>query len=189
MRAALVLFVLSGIAVGCNSASPTATSPGGKSATGEAPKETKPGRPAPDRTPVAKVTAIALFEEYGKNPLAADNKYKGKYVEVSGSGQVKQAGGGYSFGFEVIYPAPGTAKQLAGLSAREQEWFRAGAYPPNVVARLNSAGETAAAKTARGTPVQVVGRVAGSRTADAWKDYVVELEDCSLTIQSSPKKP
>jgi hypothetical protein len=33
---------------------------------------------------VQKVSATSLFREYEKNEISADNKYKGKYVEVSG---------------------------------------------------------------------------------------------------------
>ena len=40
--------------------------------------------PPPDRTPSARIDASTLFSEYSNNEVAADSKYKGKYVAVTG---------------------------------------------------------------------------------------------------------
>src|SRR5262249_42074731 len=43
-----------------------------------------PAAPAAPATPAATVKASDLLKEYGANVLSADNKYKGKLIQVSG---------------------------------------------------------------------------------------------------------
>lgn len=132
--------------------------------------------------PVAKLSAIDLFNEYGANTLAADKKYKGKLIEVTGWGVIARDGERYTFGFEVIVFPGMTQAQLARLSAREQKWFRDGKYPPNVIAKLNSEGEKGAADYKSGQTVRVTGFVRGTKKADVWRDHIVEMDDCDLKL-------
>ncbi|VTR98861.1 : tRNA_anti-like [Gemmata massiliana] len=157
-----------------------------------APNPKGPDSAPTSRTPVAKVSAIDLFNEYGQNVLAADKKYKGKIVEVNGWGKIGRSDAGryrYTLGFEVITFPGMTQSQLSRLPPREQKWFREGSYPPNVIAYLNSEGEAVAADYKTGDPIRAIGIVRGTKKADVWRDHVLELEDCTLQpIEKPPAK-
>lgn len=163
MRSIVPFFTLL-ISFGCSSSAPTDSA-----------------EPSAPPAPVARLTAIQLSEEYISNPLAADAKYKGKRVEVTGSGKVARGSGDrYNFEFQTVALAALPEKQLALLPPREQEWFRSGAYPSNVVAEVARSSEENAAKVKPGDQIVVVGTVLGSRKADVWKDVLVELGECQI---------
>ena len=50
-------------------------------------KSKTPPPPAPEPTPAPKVKAGDLLKEYGTNAIGADNKYKGKRLQVTGKFQ------------------------------------------------------------------------------------------------------
>ncbi len=131
--------------------------------------------------PVASLTAVQLWNTYGMNELTADGDYKGKYLDISGSVQSvnKGADGRYVVGFAVVAPAALNQRQLAQLSPRERKWFKDG-YPPNVVCYFSKENEAAFADVKIGKEVTVTAKVVGRKSADVWRDYVVELDNAAL---------
>jgi hypothetical protein len=142
------------------------------------PTPTKPVEPKP----VASLNVVTLWEEFLHNGLAADTKYKDKYVEISGGVRVIQndAKGRYFVGFEIVSPAALTQGQYNRLSPMEKKWFREG-YPPNVVCYLSSEAQQSFASIKPGQRIKVVAKVIGSKRADVWRDVMVELEDARLS--------
>lgn len=196
---ALSLLLLLAMLVGCGKKKPSDPETNSNPAASNNPSTNSdsgnnsdlPSEPAlpVSRVPVAKLSAIELFNEYDRNPLAADRKYKGKFVEVMGGGSVHRGDTGkYTYGFTVaVFPGM-TQAQLNQLTPQEKQWFREGGYPPSVVATLNSEGEDAAASL-KGGQVHIVGIVRGSRKAPGWRNFVVELDDCTLQTAEKANPP
>ena len=134
-----------------------------------------------DTKPVASLNAVQLWDEYGANGLAADGKYKGQYVELSGSVRNVQQGKGdrYFVGFAVVSPAALPDEEYNALNSREKKWFTEG-YPPNVECYLSPTEHSVFANVKEGQSIKVVAKVVGRRTADVWGSYMVELEDARL---------
>lgn len=168
MRTLLVLALLS-ISVACTKRDKSTEG-------GPAPGSGAPARPL---EPVAKLSALQLWEEYGDNPIAADGKYKGKAVEVTGDGKIVREGEGYAFGFATVAPVGLFPEQIEQLPRREQKWYHEG-YPPNVIARLSKEGNARAANIKPDDTVALVGIVRGSKRANVFRDYVVELDECVI---------
>lgn len=148
-------------------------------------------QPAPKKAelrPEHTVTDVDFFDEYVSNPIAADLKYAGKRVCVSGNvwKAAREDNGRYSVGL-IVAVFPGlNARQLESLSPRERKWFNEGSYPPSVVGHLNPEGVKQAAKLKPGGIVYLTGKVIGPKKTEAWRDVVVELTDCTVE-KSGPK--
>lgn len=118
----------------------------------------------PDRRPVLSVAARQLTEDYATNALAADGKYKGKYIEVVASVvSVQKAGDGYSIhladirGARVLY-------NIDGRIARSSEKDFAAVKPSEMSAKIKVVGKVLGAEERRG----------------AHLNTVIFMEDCRL---------
>jgi hypothetical protein len=101
----------------------------------------KPSGPVEPPKPDAVVTADELLEEYAKNEIAADQKYKDKLVQISGkvTKVEKTPGLGYYVGL-------GTAREDA---------------PLGIMCYLDSSAEADAAKLNSGDSVSLLGYCRG----------------------------
>jgi hypothetical protein len=101
----------------------------------------KPSAPAEPAKPDAVVTADELLEQYKKNEIAADQKYKDKLVEVSGKvAEVKKA--------------PILGYYVALGSPQEGEMF-------DIMCYLDTSAEADAAKLNKGDSVTLLGYCRG----------------------------
>ena len=120
---------------------------------------------AEEPKPELSTDSTALFDAYGKNELAADKKYAGKYVRILIRVQNVQKdpeSKKYFVGANVVYD-PDTD------------------YPPSVLCFLSPKHLDGADKLKRDQTPTLVGRVVGFKAVrGAWKGYVVVLEDCRL---------
>ena len=128
--------------------------------------------------PVAVLSDTELWMEYGGNELAADQKYKGKYVEISGKikSVQKDQSGKYFIGFQIVEAGPLSQSDLNQLSAKDRKWFREG-FPANVICWVSAEHEPGFASAANGSSLCVLARVVGSKKADVSRGYLVELDD------------
>lgn len=77
----IVIFLVPGFVGALSNKSPAATA----TATDQQAAKTAPAKAeAPVQKPVASLTAVALFQAYTDNKIAAADKYEGNLVEVSG---------------------------------------------------------------------------------------------------------
>lgn len=127
-----------------------------------APKPEPKPEPAKDETIVAKLNCVPFWEEYGKNVAAADMKYKGKLVQLTGRiERVDKDNDGY---FVSLVCVSGEG------------------WGPNVVCRFgqDDAAEFAKIKPQEG--VTLVARVVGyRRSAAAFREYAVDLKDARIS--------
>jgi hypothetical protein len=138
--------------------------------------------------PVARLTGIALWQDYGNNAIGADAKYRDKTIQIDGSVEGVHAGEGgrYYVGLAVVSAGAVTQAELAQMSPKQRKWFDEG-YPPNVVCYLDPAAKKAFADLKRDSGVTVLGRCKGmKKDPDVWGGYVVVLEDCVRVVP--PKK-
>lgn len=136
-----------------------------------------------DRTPVASVPVTTFFFEYDTNTLAADGKYKDKFVEVLGRVRIisKSEDGKPYIGFEVMAFTPIDPREYNNLPERERRWFDEGAYPANVIGFIDSVAVDQFTPLKQNQTVKVVGKVIGRKSnPEVWHGYVVELTDCRL---------
>jgi hypothetical protein len=137
-----------------------------------------PAPPKEDVSPVATISAIELWNVYGKDAADADAKYKGKFVRITGNvAAVARDEGGLFVGVQV---ATGTALNLDELKKRperERRWHKNG-FPPNVVCYAAVGSEAPLTAFRPGDRVELIGIVVGRKKADVWRDYVVLLESC-----------
>jgi hypothetical protein len=141
-------------------------------------------RKVPLGEPIATVNAVDLFQEFAKNELAADERYNGKTIRVSGSllGAKKDAKGRYAAGFEVFAMTGLSPAAYARLSPKEKQWFREGHYPPNVLCYIDPDAQGQFAKLPAESNATIIGRCVGRRQDSEVPDgYVVVLEDCILS--------
>ena len=125
--------------------------------------------------PTIKMQATQLWDEYLNNAIAADEKYKGKTIEVNGG---EFAMSSDSVGF-VIVSAPGlTNAEYNRLSERQRKWFNKG-YPPNIVCKIDPAFRSGFAKVKNRASFTIIGKCVGShRDEEVWSGMVVVLEGC-----------
>jgi hypothetical protein len=132
--------------------------------------------------PVAKLKAQQLFYEYGENELAADGRYAGKTLCISGElhAAKKDSQGRYCVGF-VTMEFPGMSERAyAKLSPRDKKWFNEG-YPPNVVCYIDPDAQGAFAKLPAMSERAIIGRCVGRHAdSEVGRGYIVVLEDCIL---------
>jgi hypothetical protein len=130
---------------------------------------------APTVEKVVKLMAIEFFETYSQNPQAADARWKGKRVALTGRGWTKPSiDGRYDFGFECVIVPP-----------LLREWSRVARFLPNVVCYLNQEGEREAVRLDAVSQVVVVGTVKGAAQAPVWKNLCVILENCDLQVMTA----
>ncbi len=119
----------------------------GCSGTKEQPKEA----PGQSEKPVAKFNYEELKGEYVKQPINADVKYKGKFVEVTG-------------------PVFEMSSDTIGFSA-----------PPSdrsvIICRIDPAHKAEFVAVKRGLPFTLIGRVVGSHQ-DEITETIVTLDKC-----------
>ena len=161
-------------------ASAPAAAPAGAPAAAPAAEKAPPGQAM---APVATFAAPGLFEEYEKNALAADAKYKDRPVEVAGIvGKVEaDAQRRYFVGFVIIeYPGVSQARYNR-MTPQEKKWYNEG-YPPNVIGYISPQVQADFAQLKKGDSVRIVGRCKGRQHVgpSVWKDFVVILDDCVL---------
>lgn len=149
-----------------------------------------PGKPK--REPIATIYCSTLFQEYDANPIAADAKYKGKYIQVEFSHDIKifqDSEGRNCIGSPAVASVGVSEFQFAMMSPQERQWHVQG-YPPNVVCVLADDATQEAATLTPEHKVGIVGKVVGRKPAIAWKGFAVQLTDCGdLSIQEPNKKP
>jgi hypothetical protein len=128
----------------------------------------------PPADPEVKVDAVRLFYDYNDNAVAADQKYKGKALRVTGT--VREVASDW-IGFVVgevsmeISPA-----QYRALSEKRKRWFNDG-VDSSVICQIDPAHKDGFAKAVKGKPFSVVGRCVGVKTdPEAWEGKVVHLE-------------
>jgi hypothetical protein len=146
------------------------------------PEPPKPAPPKEDRTIVASVNAPSLWMEYLDNAIAADAKYRGKCVQITGNVREvrKDAKGQYYLGFSCVSPGGATRASLARMDEKQRRWFNEG-YPPNVVCYITPGHEGAFATVKQDHRIVVVGRPADTRQEDVYMGTVLVVEDCRLT--------
>jgi hypothetical protein len=127
--------------------------------------------------PVATMYATALWEDYGRNALATDAKYKGKYVEFSAQIGAIQKGedGRYFIGVWV----------LQYLSPRQAQLYPEG-IPPNIICYLSPEARDDFLNAKIGSSMRFIAKVVGSKPANVWRGYILELEYARAT-PGSPK--
>lgn len=111
--------------------------------------------PAAPAKPVATLTSDALVAEYQKNSLAADQKYKGQLLEVSG--KIGKIGKGL-MGHPFVSLGTGGEEDLFGVTCY-----------------LTAAASDEAAKLQPGTAVKVRGQCMGQLAGQA-----LRLQDCEF---------
>lgn len=136
----------------------------------------KPGEKLTD--PSASLTDGQLLGEYEKNAIAADQKYKGKTVKLSGVVTTILPD---SIGFRAVEGGGDVSPaRYARMSDREKKHFDFG-YSPNVLCKIDSANKEAFATATKGKPLTIVGRVVGlTKDEDAYEGRVVILEMCQV---------
>lgn len=126
--------------------------------------------------PVAKLSAVHFFNEYSDNPIRADEKYKGKPVQLTGEvGSISSDSIGFhkQEGFREM-----SMTTYDRLSDRAKKIFNEG-YEPNVVCKLDPAFKSQFADAKKGKQLTLAGRVVGeSKDPEAWQGRVVILEMC-----------
>jgi hypothetical protein len=142
-----------------------------------------------DRTPIAVVHAISLFQEYDQNPIAADAKYKDKYITLRLNAEriFQDSQGRNCVGQPAIIAGSLSEFEFASLPARERRWFTNG-YPANIVCVIADESLQDAAKIQQQNQGTLIGKVAGRRAAEAYREFVVELVDCT-SLQFVPPPP
>lgn len=128
-----------------------------------------------NREPVGKGNAATLWQEFGGNQIAADERYVGKYLAVTGMVKEVKKGakdGRYYVGFWGCY---GSGFGTTGRETRD--------HLPGVICYIaeGKAGEFGSVQPDQ--TVTVVAKVAEKRRAPlaAYQDYIVVLEDATLS--------
>ena len=185
MRAALPLIFLTALSLACGGlgikpSTPTVQSDGTRPADtkkGELPAgpqtgpnpgpgpQANPGpQPAPkEPKPVATVKACELWTEFGKNELAADTKYKDKYIELTGALIQLQKDGNdkYYIGMTCVTSTQGIE------------------IPPSVYCYISPESSKQFAELKQNEPLKLLGKVVGRRAVKtAYMGYVIDLTDC-----------
>lgn len=160
-RAAIALAVLPLLACsGLMGSKPSPTTSAARPAA-----ETVPPRP---EAPL-KVRLTDLCWDYVNNPVAADAKYKGQWIDTTiGTGELlsPQAMAKSDSGESILvaWLAPEPAK-----------------YKPNVVGRINPAKLAAFASVPNPKAVHVYAYCKGARAEPlAWKEFAIDLDHCEL---------
>ena len=141
----------------------------------------KPNLPPPEpEQPVASLRDIELWSDCYANAIAADARYKGKRVTVTGTVRcIEVAADGRSFvGLDTLQFEVGSPAAYHRLTPTEKRWFNEGC-PPNVVCYVASDAAARFAAMQKGQPVSIIGRVRGAtKEPNTFRDLVVTLEDC-----------
>jgi hypothetical protein len=125
--------------------------------------------------PDLQAQAGELWHAYEDNAIAADRKYRGKWVRVKGTVSRITSD---TIGFGIIEAAGISRAAYSRLTPQEKKWFREG-YPPNVVCKIDPRFREQFAEANRDKSFILVGRCTGSaEDPDAWKGMIVTLEDC-----------
>jgi hypothetical protein len=128
-----------------------------------------------DDRPTVKATAADLWQEYEANSAAADQKYGGRRVQITGTVCEVLSG---SVGYEVAEPGVVSMGTFRRMTAQERRWYNEG-YPPNVVCEYPAERRATFARAEKGKSFSVVGRCEGSkRDPNVWRGIVVVLTDC-----------
>jgi hypothetical protein len=131
---------------------------------------------AVDRSPVASLRAEELWNEYDKDPEAADRKYKGKYLVVSGM-VIEAREGRRQIGLQVFTLPPMIHTELARRPAHERGWYDRGYSPPNVVLLVAPGHEPGFERARRGFDIKANARVVGRKKAEVQRGHLIELDD------------
>ena len=117
--------------------------------------------------------------------FAADLKYKGNVVELSGTIREVKSGnrGRYYLGFQIVVGGGLPQAQFDALPPKERKWHSEG-FPPNAVCFIARGEETSLAAIKPGQQVAVIGKVVGRKSADVFQGYTVVVDDSRIP----PKK-
>jgi len=133
-------------------------------------------------SPVATMSALALYDEYKKNALGADAAYKGKWVRVSGRVEKIEAGdsGRYVLGFGIFANIGLPVATVERMSPQQKKWFSEG-YPPNVLCYIAPVAQKQFSGVKRDDKIDIIGRSAGMKNdSSVFSGLVVILEECFL---------
>lgn len=112
------------------------------------------------------IAAGTIWQEYGGNEVAADEKYKGKTIKISGPVHSvrKAADGRYMIGFYVVDPVDAEGRK----------------YPPNIVCYIADGSQKDFAAFKAGQTAKVTGKVVGRKSAVAYEGYIVVAAECRI---------
>lgn len=171
MRRHVFLFVL--LAAGCSANGPEKTDAGKATPADATPKPSPADRPPPG--PPIPLTEV--FPAYGKNPIAADEKYTGKLVTVTATvDSITPTSLGF---FEDDAVAPEMSlKRWHSLTPRERAALNKH-YGPALICLINPDLKHTFATAEKGKPFTVVGRCSGVRTGtDSVEGWSLVLDEC-----------
>lgn len=141
---------------------------------GKREEPTKDVNPSPESNPV--IETGDWWTAYQKNPIAADEMYKGKWVQIQG--KVDQItsdslGFGAQSGFSEISPA-----RYNSMTALERKHFNDG-YDPNLICEIDPAYRHTFRAAEKGKPFGLIGRVSGiKKGTDSIEGWTMFLKDC-----------
>jgi tRNA_anti-like len=128
-------------------------------------------------------TATEVWLAFGSNAVQADEKYKGKYLQLAGTIKeiTRDPTGEPYVGLSIDRTIPVLTPELeAQLTPEERRWNSVD-IPPNVICYLDVGGKAASAAKKPGEKVSILGKCVGSKPdKNVYKGYVVVLEDCVL---------
>ena len=118
-----------------------------------------------------------LINDYEKNAIAADELYKGKYIEMTGTVVVIDSD---SVGFETMGPLPlMEMSDYNRLSAKEKRWYDKG-MPPGVVAAISEKNRSPFGNVQPRTKIKIIARVIGREKSDGPHGFIVKLADARI---------
>jgi hypothetical protein len=134
-----------------------------------------------DDEPPPSVSAYELWAMARDNALAAEEKFRGKPLRVTGTVGRVGDDNGYYVGLMTVEGAGALpTEQIARMSAQQKKWFNEG-YPPNVLCFLAPSARQTAAPLKKGKVASIVGVYGGTKKDESvYKGYVVILKDCSV---------
>jgi hypothetical protein len=151
------------------------------------PAPVTPDKPAPDKAPppppppappVASIAAVTLFDAYDLDPAAANARFGGKVVEVTGRGRVFHNSIGRAY-FGAIIMSPG-AKIKGRMTDQVKQWEKEG-YPPSVRCYLTDEQAAALENVPPDQNVVLRGTCIGRKDIDGvYHGYIVELDNCTV---------
>lgn len=118
-----------------------------------------------------------LINDYERNAIAADEMYKGKYIEMTGNVVVINSD---SIGFETMGPMPLMEMQdYNRLSAKEKRWYDKG-MPPGVVASISEKYRSPFGNIQPKSSVKIIAIVIGREKSDGPHGFIVKLADARV---------